>query len=171
MKKSILFPGVGIDANVDHVCVETAFNKFNTVILFFRKLGYEIGERNKKLDCKQSATMVKEGCVSIQLRESIPSLRVLSFENHIGILVDDPKRVWQGIMKWADKNGISVEMAELQKGKMYISIPEVVGCVFELVSTDVCPECGGLGKVIRGCDGQSYYEFCLTCNGHGIKKK
>lgn len=166
MDKSILFPGVGVYANVDHVCLETTFLRFQTAILFLRKFGYELGTRTQEESCGLlSATMVKEGCVSIQLRESTKLLQVLSNENNIGVLVDDPEKVWRSIFRWTHENRLSMEMEKGSKGVIFVSIPEIVNLVIELVPTDVCPECGGLGKVILGCDGQSFETFCFKCDG------
>lgn len=167
MNKSIMFPGVGIYANVDHVCLETTFLKFQTAILFLRKFGYELGTRTQEESCGLlSATMVKEGCVSIQLRESTKLLQVLSNENNIGVLVDDPERVWRSIFRWTHENRLSMEMEKGSKGVIFVSIPEIVNLVIELVpNPNSCPECHASGTVILGCEGQPYETTCFLCDG------
>lgn len=166
MNKSFMFPGVGIYANVDHVCLETTFLKFQAAILFLRKFGYELGMEQVEETSGVSVLMVKEGCVSIQVRESPKLLRFLPNENHIGFLVDDPEKVWQAIKKWAAENGLSTALEMDIRGVLCVSIPEVFNQAIELVANpNACPECHASGVVILGCEGQSYETTCLLCDG------
>lgn len=173
MDKSIMFPGVGVNANIDLVCIKTASLRFATAMLLLRKFGYEQSKRIPEGYCEGvSVVMVKDGCVSIQLTDPYISLPVVSSENYIRILVDDPETVWLDIKKWTRENGVSAEMKEVPGGILIVSIPEVVNCVVGLVpNPDTCPECRGKGTVLLGCEGQVYDTTCFSCDGAGYKKK
>jgi len=164
-----LFDGVGKNAHVDHVAVQTAFGMMIAAKMLFIQLGYEVHPTRKAEGAWGKAIfMVKKGSIPIQLTDSNSTFPVAVEENHLAIIVDDPATVAMQIYAWAQHGGVEVAQPEsVPGGKVFISVTGIITMPIELVPAlfKPCPECGGKGEIVRGSEGRGYHYPCPTCKG------
>lgn len=166
------FEGVGNNACIDHVAVQTAFGMMIAATTLFRKLGYIVHpDRKAEGTWGKAIFMVKDGSIPIQLTDSSNDSPIPNSENHFGIMVDDPWGVAYEIQEWAHLGGVSATPEKVPGGKYFISIPQIITIPIELVpNPDACPTCHGKGTVRRGREGQGFDYDCDTCGGSGQKQ-
>jgi len=164
-----LFDGVGKNATVDHVAVQTAFGMMIAATNLFRKLGYTVHpDRKAEGTWGKAIFLVKDGSIPIQLTDSSNDSPISSSENHFGIMVDNPMLLAYSIQNWAHFGGVSATIEEVPGGKYFVSIPEVITIPIELIpNPNVCPDCHGKGTIRRGREGQGFDYDCDTCHGSG----
>jgi len=165
-----LFEGVGDNSSVEHAAIQTAYGMIIPAKEIFRKLGFLVHPTRKaEGDWGKAVFMIKDGSISIQITDSTDETKIVAGENHIGIMVEDPKAVSLAMYTWVRRGGLSAEIEEVPGGKYFVSIPEILTMPIELVpcSRLECPECRGTGEVVSGSEGRGFHYPCDTCKGKG----
>lgn len=168
------FEGIGNTGIVDHVAIQTATGMIHGATMLFRKLGFKVDpERIIKGEWGIAVFLTKigQGSIDIQLTDATDTSSVSTGENHVAIMVDDPKTVSQSIQKWGVRIGQPVTIEEVPGDKYFVTMAGLITTAIELVPNPLaCSKCRGKGSTREGLfEGQGQDVKCDVCKGYGYE--